>query len=45
MEVGTTRTLQYKEYDIFVMEDGDINIYRNGSFVIHASCKITNDEE
>lgn len=45
MKVGTTRTLQYKGYDIFVMEDGDINIYRNESFVIHASCKVTNDEE
>ncbi len=39
------RVLQYKGYDVFVMEDGDINIYRNENFVIHANCKKTNDEE
>ena len=45
MRKGKERTLQYKGYDVFVMEDGDINIYKNGRFVIHANCSVMQDEE
>lgn len=45
MKATLDKVMYYKGYVVIVMTDGDINIYKQGNFVLHANCSIMDSDE
>ena len=45
MNKETEKTLQYKGYDVQVLDGRSIYLYRNGIFKMHINCKSVDSEE
>lgn len=45
MNQGAEKTLQYKGYDVQVLDGRSIYVYRNGIFKMHINCNGVDSEE
>lgn len=45
MKATLDKVMYHNGYVVIVMTDGDINIYKQGNFVLHANCEIMDSAE
>ena len=45
MKATLDKVMYHNGYVVIVMTDGDINIYKQGNFVLHANCEILESGE
>ena len=45
MKATLDKVMYHNGYVVIVMTDGDINIYKQGNFVLHANCEVPEDDE